>query len=64
MVVGDTAVEFYYRDALECVKALFGAPEFASDLIFRPVRHYADEGRKTRVYHDMHTGDWWWSMQV
>jgi len=39
-------------------------PTFAPYLIRAPEKHYADEECKMRLYHDMHTGDWWWSTQV
>lgn len=64
IVVAGEAFEVHYRDSLECVKALLGDPVFAADLIFRPERHYTDEAHMVRVYHDMHTGKWWWNMQV
>ncbi|KAI0083523.1 hypothetical protein BDY19DRAFT_900159 [Irpex rosettiformis] len=56
--------DFYFRDILKCIKALYGDPEFAPHLVFVPERHYADEEHKQRLYHDMHTGDWWWSTQI
>ena len=56
--------DFYFRDILECVKALFGDPDFAAHLVFVPERHYLDENRTQRLYHDMHTGYWWWDTQV
>ncbi|KAF5311326.1 hypothetical protein D9611_012561 [Ephemerocybe angulata] len=28
-----------------------------------PEQHYTDDSCETRLYHDMHTGDWWWSTQ-
>ena len=55
---------FYYRDIIACIKALFGDPDFAPYLAFVPERHYLDEDRTVRLYHDMHTGKWWWSTQV
>ncbi|KAJ8456588.1 hypothetical protein ONZ51_g12036 [Trametes cubensis] len=55
--------EIYYRDIIECVRALFGDPEFAGVLVFAPERHYADEDHTVRVYFDMHTGKWWWNTQ-
>ncbi|THH18011.1 hypothetical protein EUX98_g9024 [Antrodiella citrinella] len=63
VVVDGEAFEVYYRDALECVKALFGDPNFAADLVFKPERHYLDANRTDRVYHEMHTGRWWWDTQ-
>ncbi|KAJ3560355.1 hypothetical protein NP233_g10889 [Leucocoprinus birnbaumii] len=29
-----------------------------------PERHYADEDKTVWMYHDMHTGKWWWNTQV
>ncbi|KAI0366896.1 hypothetical protein BV20DRAFT_1025390 [Pilatotrama ljubarskyi] len=63
VVVQGEAFEVYYRDVLECIRALFGDPEFANDLLLVPERHYTDESRQTRVFFDMHTGDWWWRIQ-
>ncbi|KAI0370148.1 hypothetical protein BV20DRAFT_944964 [Pilatotrama ljubarskyi] len=53
----------YARDILECVKALYGDPEHAHYLCFAPERHYADADKTVRLYHDLHTGKWWWSTQ-
>ncbi len=58
------AFDIYFRDVVECIRALFGDPEYAPYLVFVPERHYADEDRTVRLYHDMHTGKWWWSTQV
>ena len=33
-------------------------------MVFVPERHYTDHTRTCRVYSDMHTGDWWWAVQV
>ena len=56
--------EVFYRDVIQCVRALFGDPEFAGILVFTPERHYTDADHTTRVYFDMHTGRWWWETQV
>ncbi|KAI0833510.1 hypothetical protein BC628DRAFT_1308548 [Trametes gibbosa] len=56
--------EMYARPVLECIKALYGDPEHAQYLCFAPERHYADSGNTTRLYHDLHTGEWWWSVQA
>jgi hypothetical protein len=29
-----------------------------------PERHYIDKEKKIRMYHNMHTGKWWWSTQA
>lgn len=62
--MGGEAFDVYFRDIIECIKALFGDPEFAPYLVLRPERHYADENQTTRIFHDMHTGKWWWDTQV
>jgi hypothetical protein len=54
----------YFRDVIACLRALFGDPDFAPILVFAPEKHYTDELRSVRLYHDMHTGRWWWSTQV
>jgi hypothetical protein len=64
VTIGGEKVTMYSRNIIECVKALFGSAEFASRMIYKPERHYDRESRHERHYHDMHTGDWWWEMQV
>ncbi|KIL60573.1 hypothetical protein M378DRAFT_14041, partial [Amanita muscaria Koide BX008] len=62
-VSGET-VSLYSRDIIECISTLYGDPKFVHHLINRPERQYKKEGdHRTRVFHDMHTGDWWWEMQ-
>ncbi|KAI0065024.1 hypothetical protein BV25DRAFT_1869164 [Artomyces pyxidatus] len=61
-VHGET-FEFYHRDPLECIKALYGDPTFAPHLAFAPQRHYEDEDQTIRIYNEMHTGKWWWRTQ-
>ena len=48
---------------MECVKGLYSDPEFAPYLIHAPEWHYVHEKYEMRMYHDMHTGEWWWSTQ-
>ncbi|KAJ6609589.1 hypothetical protein B0H10DRAFT_2166296 [Mycena sp. CBHHK59/15] len=63
IIVAGEAYDVYFRDILECVKALFGDPEFVAPLKVVPERHYADKDETIRLYHDMHTGKWWWATQ-
>jgi hypothetical protein len=63
IVVAGEVFDLHHRDVLECVRALFGDPEFAPHLILAPERHYADADQTNRQYHDMHTGKWWWNTQ-
>jgi hypothetical protein len=64
LIVGDDTLEFYFRDILQCIRTIYGDPEFTRDLVFAPERHYTDHERTCRVYSEMHTGDWWWAVQV
>lgn len=64
IVVGSETCEVYHRDAIECIKGLFGDPTFAPYLQLAPEKHYTDDTKDVRVYHDMYTGKWWWSTQV
>ena len=57
-------LEFHYHNVIECIWALFGNLEFAHDLIFAPEQHYTDSTQTCCVYSEMHTRDWWWSVQV
>ncbi|KAI0037397.1 hypothetical protein FA95DRAFT_1467917, partial [Auriscalpium vulgare] len=57
------AYEVFFRDALQCVKLRYGNPEFLAHMSFAPERHYADEDLTVPVYHQMHTGKWWWKTQ-
>jgi Plavaka transposase len=64
IMVSDEVCDVYIRDVLACIQALFGDPAFSPYLVVAPERHFTSEERTTRVYHDMHTGRWWWSTQV
>src|SRR5205085_7148242 len=56
--------ELYHRDVMKCVKTLYGDPQFSEHLQFAPEKHFlAEEQVMLRVYHDMHTGQWWWKTQ-
>jgi Plavaka transposase len=62
--IGGETLELYFRDILSCIRSIYGDPELAQDLIVAPERHYIDIERKDRIYSEMHTGDWWWAVQV
>ncbi|KAI1781898.1 hypothetical protein LXA43DRAFT_907374 [Ganoderma leucocontextum] len=63
IVVGGEAFEVFFRNILECIRALYGDPEFAPLLLLVPEKHYTDSSKKDRVYFDMNTGKWWWATQ-
>lgn len=62
-IAGET-FDIYYRNVLECIRTLFGDPEFSPYLIFKPQRVYSDADKTERVFSDMHTAKWWWATQV
>ncbi|KAG1869334.1 hypothetical protein DFJ58DRAFT_837647 [Suillus subalutaceus] len=64
IVVANEAFDVYYRDIIECIKALFSDPNFADFLVFVPEHRYANEDETIHLYHEMHTGKWWWNSQV
>ncbi|KAG1866756.1 hypothetical protein F4604DRAFT_1881791 [Suillus subluteus] len=63
IVVTGEAFDVFFRDIIECVKALYGDPDFADFLVFAPEHHYADKEQTVQLFHDMHTGEWWWDTQ-
>ncbi|THU75511.1 hypothetical protein K435DRAFT_619026, partial [Dendrothele bispora CBS 962.96] len=63
VVVQGEVFEMYFRDIMQCVRALYSEPEFAPYLKFAPERHYEDSTCEDQLFHDMHTGKWWWSTQ-
>ncbi|KAG2085840.1 hypothetical protein BD769DRAFT_1374013 [Suillus cothurnatus] len=63
IIVAGEAFDIYHRDVLECIKALYGDPDFADYLVFAPERHYTDDDETVRLYSDMHTVKWWWNTQ-
>ena len=62
--IGDEQLEFYSRDVLECIRSLYGDPSWAQDMAFAPERHYTSHTRTSRLYNEMYTSDWWWTVQV
>ena len=62
--LGQETLKFYCRSTLECIKSLFSDPQYAKDLVFVPEWHYSSPERKSHLYHEMYTRDWWWETQV
>ncbi|KAJ7846002.1 hypothetical protein B0H13DRAFT_2238970 [Mycena leptocephala] len=63
VVVNDEVFHLYSRDIMECVRALWGDTGFAPYLFVAPEKHYIDKDKKIRMYHNMHTGKWWWTVE-
>ena len=64
IVVAGEHVDVYFCDILECIKTLQRDPELTPHLIVKPEGHYTDATKTVRMFHNMHTGKWWWEMQV
>jgi Plavaka transposase len=64
VLIGNERLDFYCRDTLQCIRTLYGDPSFVQDLALSPVQVYTDTDQTCRIINEMHTGDWWWSMQV
>ncbi|KAJ3993025.1 hypothetical protein F5050DRAFT_1578465 [Lentinula boryana] len=64
VVVQGQVFEMYFRDILECVKSLYSDAEFAEYPKFAPECHFENSQCEDQLYHDMHTGGWWWSTQT
>jgi Plavaka transposase len=62
--IGHESLQFHCRDALECIRSLYGDPDLARDLVFAPEQHYTCGERTCRIVNEMYTGDWWWTVQV
>ncbi|KAJ7061779.1 hypothetical protein C8F01DRAFT_1286849 [Mycena amicta] len=72
-IVGDTKdgdgkpiveeLEFWRRDALECIKDLMANPAFNKHMHYAPEHVYRDEACTNREYSEMYTADRWWELQ-
>lgn len=64
VVIGGETLEFYHRNIISCIRSIYGNPKCTQDLVVAPEWHYTDQGRSEHIYSEMHTGDWWWAVQV
>ncbi|KAF9003205.1 hypothetical protein BDZ89DRAFT_1146120 [Hymenopellis radicata] len=48
-----------HRDILESVRSLWGDPELAEHLGYKPSTLFTDESQDHRLYNEMWTGKWW-----
>ena len=51
----------YYRDIISVLRFLLGHQPFNENLTYAPIKVTNPQGQ--RVFTEMHTGDWWWSVQ-
>ncbi|KAF7319649.1 hypothetical protein HMN09_00305400 [Mycena chlorophos] len=56
-------VEFWHRDALECLEDIMGNPAFKDHMRYAPRHVYRDEEGTNREYSEMYSGELWWGLQ-
>ncbi|KAG9074442.1 hypothetical protein FRC06_010691, partial [Ceratobasidium sp. 370] len=54
------------RDLIATIRELIGNRRFKKIMRYAPVRHWrtGPKGKKSRVYSEMWTADWWWRLQA
>jgi hypothetical protein len=57
-------IELWFQDPLECVQGLIGNLTFQENLSYAPQKVFTAGSGTTRIYDEVWTGDWWWTMQV
>ena len=58
----DLPSTFFYRDPVACIRYLFRQRIFKDVISYAPTQEYNAGGE--RIYSELHTGDWWWEVQV
>jgi hypothetical protein len=62
--MGGEAFEMHSRNVIDCIRYLFGDPEFAPHLLLVPERHFTDASKTNKVMHEMNSCRWWCNTQV
>lgn len=57
-------VKLFYRDAVDCLKSLYGHPLLKDYVKHTPFRVFSDAQKLVRVYSEWLTGDVAWDIQV
>lgn len=53
---------YWKKNTLAVLQEILENPALDGKCVWAPVRQFNDDGE--RIFTDMHTGDWWWKMQV
>src|SRR5262249_46304202 len=56
--------QLWLHDPINVIQRLISTPEWADKIDYCPIQEWQSPERKTRIYSEMWTGDWWWDMQV
>ncbi|KAI5117089.1 hypothetical protein M0805_000569 [Coniferiporia weirii] len=52
-----------YCDPIDAIKSLWGNPTYAKHLVYAPMKMWSNLDRDSRLYNEMWTGKWWWTVQ-
>ncbi|KAG8789644.1 hypothetical protein FRC12_013362, partial [Ceratobasidium sp. 428] len=67
LVIGEGPYErvhtLYFRRIVDVIRDLMGNPAFRRAMRYAPERHWTSRSKKSRVYGEMWTGEWWWLRQ-
>ncbi|KAG8699999.1 hypothetical protein FRC09_006244 [Ceratobasidium sp. 395] len=68
LVIGEGPYErvhtLYFRRIVDVIRDLMGNPAFRRVMRYAPERHWTSRSKKSRVYGEMWTGEWWWLRQL
>jgi hypothetical protein len=59
----DVSHRIFFRNPIDCVRALWQNPAYADQMHYCPQRIYKNKTRSCRVYNELWSGDWWWDKQ-
>jgi hypothetical protein len=62
--VGTGLIEFRYRSVEAMIRHIFKQPSHAPYIVYKPVQEFESAEKRYRLLSDLHTGGWWWRMQV
>ena len=62
--IGGESFDLYIHEVIPCICALFGDPDFTKGLKLAQKHHYLDADHTVPLFSEIHTGKWWWSVQV
>lgn len=54
----------FKRDIIQIIRDLIGDPKLQWEMEYAPQRHWTSIECLKRIYNEMWTGDWWWTLQV
>ena len=57
-------IELWCRDPIQSVQELIDNPVFRDHISYVPQKVFTTKSGTMRIYNEVWTGDWWWTMQV